>query len=235
MIVGDMNISRALLLACIAMAVSGCQLLPGGSDSSRDTQVRRLPPTIDRSGNVSSSIVDQQCLTHLGATGARFSPLPNATDGPGCTRINAVSLTDLQGDLHRLGVSNLGPVTCGTAGTFADWARYGVDRAARAYLGSAIARIETMGSYVCRNVAGSSKRSAHARAEAIDISGFVLEDGRRITVKGDWNAGTSAEKKFLRVVRESACKRFGTVLSPDYNAAHADHLHLEFGDSSFCR
>ena len=92
-----------------------------------------------------------------------------------------------------------------------------------------------MGSYVCRNVAGSSKRSAHARAEAIDISGFVLEDGRRITVKGDWNAGTSAEKKFLRVVRESACKRFGTVLSPDYNAAHADHLHLEFGDSSFCR
>tara|TARA_R100001129_G_scaffold22404_1_gene14189 strand:+ start:1026 stop:1718 length:693 start_codon:yes stop_codon:yes gene_type:complete len=230
-----MDASRPLLLACIAMAVSGCQLLPGGGDNARDTQVRRVPPTIDRSGNVSPSPVDQQCLAHLSATGAQFSPLPNATDAPGCTRINAVSLSDLQGDAGRLGVSHLGPVTCGTAGTFADWARYGVDRAARAYLGSGIERIETMGSYVCRNVAGSSKRSAHARAEAIDISGFVLKDGRRVSVQGDWNAGTSAEKKFLRVVRQSACKRFGTVLSPDYNAAHADHLHLEFGDSSFCR
>ena len=52
---------------------------------------------------------------------------------------------------------------------------------------------------------------------------------------GDWKGGSSDERQFLRVVRESACKRFGTVLSPDYNAAHADHLHLEVGDSSFCR
>jgi len=226
---------RLLFLTCIALALPGCQLLPGGGGAAQDTQPRRMPPTIDRSGTVAPSLVDQQCLAHLGATGAHFSPLVNSSEAPGCSQINAVSLTDLQGDMSRLGISSLGAVTCSTAGTFADWARYGVDRAARAYLGSGIARIETMGSYACRNVAGSSKRSAHARAEAIDIAGFVLEDGRRITVKADWNAGSSAEKKFLRVVRQSACKRFGTVLSPDYNAAHADHLHLEFGDGSFCR
>ena len=226
---------RLLFLTCIALALPGCQLLPGGRGAAQDTQPRRMPPTIDRSGTVAPSLVDQQCLAHLGATGARFSPLVNSSEAPGCSQINAVSLTDLQGDMSRLGISSLGAVTCSTAGTFADWARYGVDRAARAYLGSGIARIETMGSYACRNVAGSSKRSAHARAEAIDIAGFVLEDGRRITVKADWNAGSGAEKKFLRVVRQSACKRFGTVLSPDYNAAHADHLHLEFGDGSFCR
>ena len=120
------------------------------------------------------------------------------------------------------------------ANTFAAWARYGVDRAARQILGSPLARIETMGSYSCRNVAGTSRRSAHSRAEAVDIGAFVLEDGRRISVKSGWNAGEK-EREFLRTVHRSACKRFGTVLGPDYNAAHADHLHLEHGDGSFCR
>ena len=86
-----------------------------------------------------------------------------------------------------------------------------------------------------RNIAGSTRRSAHARAEAIDIAAFVLEDGRRVSVLDDWNNGTGAEREFLRVVSRSACKRFGTVLGPEYNAAHANHLHLEIGGGSFCR
>lgn len=92
-----------------------------------------------------------------------------------------------------------------------------------------------MGSYSCRNVAGTSRRSAHSRAEAIDIAAFILEDGRRISVLDDWTGGSRAEREFLRVVQRSACKRFGTVLGPDYNAAHRDHFHLEWGKSSFCR
>jgi len=120
------------------------------------------------------------------------------------------------------------------AESFAGWARYGVDRAARQILGSPLVRIETMGSYSCRNVAGSGRLSAHARAEAIDVSAFVLADGRRIGVLNDWNGG-SAEKKFLRVIHDSACKRFGTVLGPNYNAAHHNHFHLELGDGRFCR
>ena len=32
---------------------------------------------------------------------------------------------------------------------------------------------------------------------------------------------------FLREVRDGACDLFATVLSPDYNAAHADHFHLD--------
>lgn len=133
------------------------------------------------------------------------------------------------------GVSNIGPVQCQVASTFGDWARFGVDRAARQILGSPLARIETMGSYSCRNVAGSNRRSAHATAGAIDVSAFVLEDGRRISLTEDWNGGTAAEREFLRVVHKSACKRFGTVLGPEYNRAHADHFHLEGTGSSFCR
>jgi hypothetical protein len=146
-----------------------------------------------------------------------------------------VQLSALSGDDGMFGVSNLGPVKCATARAFTEWARFGVDRAARQILGSPLARIETMGSYACRNVAGTGRRSAHARAEAIDVSGFVLEDGRRIALERDWNGGTAAEREFLRIVHRSACKRFGTVLGPEYNAAHRDHFHLEGTGPRFCR
>ena len=36
-------------------------------------------------------------------------------------------------------------------------------------------------------------------------------------------------------VRDKACRSFGSVLSPDYNAAHADHLHLDMAPWMMCR
>jgi hypothetical protein len=110
-----------------------------------------------------------------------------------------------------------------------------VDRAAQQILGSALVRIETMGSYNCRNVGGSNRRSAHATANAIDVSAFVLADGRRVSVLGNWSGGTAQERRFLNVVHGSACKRFGTVLGPAYNPAHRDHLHLELSGKAYCR
>jgi len=53
-----------------------------------------------------------------------------------------------------------------------------------------------------------------------------LSDGRRISVVGDWQ-GDDAKARFLRQVRDGACDLFATTLSPDYNAAHRDHLHLD--------
>lgn len=177
----------------------------------------------------------RQCLAELGATRASFAPLPDQYSSGGCSTLNTVLLSSLQSDYASLALSNIGPVTCPLANTFAGWARYGVDRAARQILGSALVRIETMGSYSCRNVAGTGRLSAHATANAIDVSAFILADGRRISVLDDWTQGTSAERQFLRVVHESACKRFGTVLGPDYNAAHRNHLHVETGGGSYCR
>ena len=34
--------------------------------------------------------------------------------------------------------------------------------------------------------------------------------------------------------RDDACRIFGTTLSPDYNAVHHDHLHLEAGRPGLC-
>ena len=44
-----------------------------------------------------------------------------------------------------------------------------------------------------------------------------------------------AVRRFLETIHASACKRFGTVLSPAYNAAHHNHLHLEDDRANFCR
>ena len=219
-------------LSCAAL-VSGCSALPEESRErqsvSASSPSRTLPAP--RTGSAA------QCLTSLGSAGAHFSPLPDRYIDQGCTNLNTVQLASLSSDSQSLAVTNLGPVTCEVSQVFAGWARFGVDRAARQILGSPIRSIETMGSYSCRNVAGSGRRSAHSTGEAIDVSGFVLEDGRRVTVRGGWNGGTEREREFLRVVQQSACKRFGTVLGPDYNAAHYDHLHVEgvIATKSYCR
>jgi hypothetical protein len=209
-----------------ALALLGaCSMLPGSERAPvrRSTQVFTPSPET------------RQCLSQLGSARASFTPLPDQYYGAGCRTVGTVKLASLRSDRQDLALSNLGPVTCPLAESFASWARYGVDRAAQQILGSALVRIETMGSYSCRNVAGTDRRSGHATASAIDVSGFVLADGRRITLTQGWAGGSAADRQFLRTIHTSACKRFGMVLGPAYNAAHRDHLHLEQSSLGMCR
>lgn len=235
---------RGWTLAVAALALAGCgSLVPGGSGGAAPgnasararAPARPAVPVGSAPQSYAQRAEDASCLADLGASGARFDPLPDTYAAPGCNKLGTVQLMALAGDRAPLSISNMGPVRCGVAKAFGDWARFGVDRAARQILGSPVARIETMGSYACRNVAGSERRSAHARAEAIDVSAFVLADGRRIVLRRDWDDGDAATREFLRVVHKSACKRFGTVLGPEYNAAHEDHFHLEGTGAKFCR
>jgi hypothetical protein len=211
----------------LALMLGGCVDIPHSRDARQS--VARSATTITLSPTA------RLCLAELGATKANFSPMPDKYFGGGCSTVNTVQLASLRSDDAVLALSNLGPVTCPLANTFAAWARFGVDRAARQVLGSALVRIETMGSYNCRNVAGTARRSGHATANAIDIAAFVLADGQRISVLGDWHQGTRAEREFLRIVHASACKRFGTSLGPAYNAAHANHFHVEVDGDGFCK
>ena len=136
-------------------------------------------------------------------------------------------------------VTGLKAMRCGIARSFAGWVRYGIAPAARQILGSDLVRVETYGTYVCRNTIGTAaaytKLSGHAIANAVDVSGLVLADGRRVTILQGWNSDDDDTRRFLQVIHASACKRFGTVLSPDYNAAHRNHLHLEDDHAGFCR
>ena len=170
------------------------------------------------------------CQRDLRELGVDFAPLPDRQFGAGCGIVGTVKLLDIG-----VPTTNLGAVRCGQARTYAQWARNAVAPAAFQILGSELAKIESMGSYACRNVAGTGRRSGHAIANAIDIGGFQLKDGRRITILNDWNASDPDVRRFLQTISASACKRFGTVLGPNYNAAHRNHLHLEDDKEIFCR
>ena len=115
---------------------------------------------------------------------------------------------------------------CAVTAAMALWTRDVVQPAAERYFGQEVVELENLGSYNCRTIAGSAAQSQHSTANAIDISAFVLADGTRITLINDWAPG-DRRSEFLRAVRDGSCGLFSTVLSPDHNAAHADHFHFD--------
>ena len=127
-------------------------------------------------------------------------------------------------------------LSCPMLAAMAVWERHDVQPLAKAILGSPVVRVNHLGSYACRNVNNAEKgpRSEHAQANAIDVAGFTLADGRRIAVRDDWG-GEGPKAEFLRAVHDHACGRFAAVLGPSYNRLHADHFHLDMGPFSLCR
>ena len=211
----------------VAVGIAALLLASCTGRDERRAQPRPSPP--DRLTIDSPQV--RVCLANLGQL-ARFQALPDRDYGGGCYSFGSVRLLD-----SGVPIANLGAMNCSLAATFAAWVRNGVMPATRLYLGAELARVETFGSYSCRNVNGSlaGRLSEHASANAVDVSGFVLADGRRITLKQDWTSPDPAVRSFLLAIRTSACRRFKTVLSPDYNRLHADHFHLDMGRGPFCR
>ncbi len=108
------------------------------------------------------------------------------------------------------------------------WITTVVEPAALQTYGVPLAEITVAASYACRpmnNVSGAML-SEHGHANALDVSAFTLADGTRITVKAGWN-GDLRDRAFLRTIHDAACSEFTTVLSPDYDRNHHDHLHVD--------
>jgi len=171
----------------------------------------------------------RQCVGKLDRVVARYALLPDRNFSPRCSALGAVQLRDIGTP-----TTNLGAMTCPLAFAFTQWVQSDLQVPAMGEFGSAVVKVETFGTYSCRNIAGSGRLSEHASANAIDVSGFVLADGRRVSVLGGWN-GDARKGRFLRAVRAAACRRFNTVLGPDYNADHRDHMHFDMGRGPFCR
>lgn len=169
----------------------------------------------------------EECRAVLERSGVAFAALEPAGEGE-CRREDRTIVAD----------NPLFPAeprtTCAVGAALQLWLRRGVQPAAEEILGSRIETIEHLGTYSCRRLYGreDGRWSEHATGNAIDISAFVLEDGRRISVRADWDDKGDAGR-FLREARDAACGTFGTVLSPDYNAAHADHFHLDQASRGF--
>src|SRR5690606_39965142 len=107
----------------------------------------------------------------------RLQPVEDRSTGPGCGFDNAVRISRTS-----VAVGEAFTLSCRAALSLAMWERHALQQAAQTHLGSPVARIEHFGSYSCRNLYGreGGRRSRHATADALDIAGFVLEDGRQI-------------------------------------------------------
>lgn len=170
-----------------------------------------------------------RCEAVLKEGGVAFVREPDREAG-GCSTTGAVRLQS-----PATALTPAGPVmTCGQALAYAFWTRHALQPAARAELGEPVARIEHYGTFSCRNVAGSARLSQHAYANAIDIAAFRTASGKRVSVLHDFD-DPGPKGRFLRRVRDGACPWYTAVLSPDYNAAHKDHLHLDRGPFRACR
>ncbi|WP_428151815.1 extensin family protein [Brevundimonas sp.] len=176
-----------------------------------------------------------QCEAELDAARVTFSPTPDRVNSETCGLTAAGVLGPDMGTVARMAPGDV-TMTCALAAAVSIWRRQSVEPAARELLGSDVVEIDHMGVYACRpvNNQAGNRPSAHSRAAALDFSGVRLRDGRRITVAADWNDG-GPEAAFLKRIRDDACKVFGTTLSPDYNALHHDHLHLEAESGRLCR
>lgn len=121
--------------------------------------------------------------------------------------------------------------SCPVAAALLLWDEQVLQPAAERHFGSAVTGLLHAGSFSCRRLYGREEGawSEHATADAVDILGFRLANGRTISVLRDWPRGGPAAA-FLREARDGACGMFTTVLSPDYNAAHRDHFHLDMAD-----
>ncbi|SAL60056.1 hypothetical protein AWB71_03343 [Caballeronia peredens] len=174
----------------------------------------------------------QLCDAALARSGLVYRAMADSTSAAGC-ELKDVARVTRSGDT---GFSAPFLATCPLALGMAYFEHQYLQPAALETYGERVARIEHVGSYACRNVnhQQNAALSQHASANAIDLTGFVLDDGKRITL-ARWDDASSPDARFLRRVHEGACRSFDTTLGPDYNALHETHFHVDMGPYSLCR
>lgn len=140
----------------------------------------------------------------------------------GCGVSNPVRVHEVDG----VRLSQPSIMTCQTAHALHDWVKDGIRPAIRR-LGGGISQLQVAAHYTCRtrNNRTGEKISEHGRGNAIDISGFKLENDRVISVESGWN--DRVEGNVLRRLHGAGCGPFSTVLGPASDRHHRDHFHLD--------
>jgi hypothetical protein len=223
--------SLVVLLVTAGAAAYFSRYLPDRWNPWKPLRIDEAPNFLTRVKMLRLKENAAMCLGVLAQSDMRYASVPDAVKGPGCSFTNVVMIQGLTADVNRPFA-----LSCPAAVSLAMWEQHVLQPAAEAVFSTPVIKIEHFGSYSCRNIYHREKgpRSLHATAEAVDISAFVLSDGRRIKISNDWQHDTP-ESLFLHEVRDGACPIFSAVLGPDYNAAHHDHFHLDVGSYRACR
>ena len=147
---------------------------------------------------------------------------PGACGGDDLVRLEAVVLPDKR----RVAVKPAAILRCRMASAVAQWVREDV-AALAAGLGTTVSELDNFDSFECRgrNRVAGAKLSEHGRANALDVRGVKLANGRMLSLT-DRNAPRDIREKAMA----SVCARFTTVLGPGSDGYHEDHIHLDLAE-----
>jgi hypothetical protein len=155
--------------------------------------------------------------------GKKIAPIRSNVRG--CGVPDAVAVTSVAG----VRLSQAATVDCSIAKALNAW----VDQVAQPAFDGKLVELRVAAHYACRgrnNVRGA-RISEHGKGNAIDISAFVLANGRTLTVKDNYN-------RLLRRIYKAACPYFKTALGPGSDGYHEDHFHFDTADrqsGGYCR
>lgn len=163
----------------------------------------------------------RQALTEDIAIAPSLPPIagPGACGGTDIVRLEAIVLPDAS----RVPLKPAATLRCEMATAVARWVRE--DMAPLALrLGSSLREMDNFDSYDCRgrNRVVGAIISEHGKANAIDVRGFRLADGRALSFTDRVLAMETRDS-----VKASACARFTTVLGPGSDWYHEDHIHFD--------
>ncbi|MFZ5692351.1 MAG: extensin family protein [Pseudomonadota bacterium] len=158
---------------------------------------------------------------------AVIEPLPSF-GGPGdCGATDVVRLQAIiQPDKSQVAVSPPATMRCSMAEALATWVREDLT-ATTAQLGSTPRALDNYASYDCRgrNRVAGARISEHGLANAIDVRGVHLANGRFAEF-----TDRRISREFREAVRKSVCARFTTVLGPGSDGHHETHIHMDLAE-----
>jgi hypothetical protein len=230
---------RPPLLAILILTgagIAGCSNLGGpleGETPGRKVQHGHATPA----QALSHAEADKQLL----ALGVQYRRVPDEESDRGCDVKDAVELTAI----GSVKLTRPALLTQEMAIRMGRWVKESLEPEAQKQFRQQIAAIDVGGSYSCRNIYGkpfggrfAGRLSEHAFANAIDIGGYKLADGRSVDYVKHWHV-KDGSSEFLQATSLTACETFNTTLTPDYDRFHRNHIHIDAspkkeGDARFC-
>lgn len=128
-----------------------------------------------------------QCATILKTVSADYEMLPPMRQGE-CGDPAPVKLKALTINGQRVALEPAATVNCPMVAATNRWLATAILPQAKAMLGEPVTAISVMSSYSCRSVYNDPGRklSQHAKANALDIAGFITKGGKKILLLSDW-------------------------------------------------
>lgn len=166
-----------------------------------------------------------ECLAGLKAAGFEIEPAePPQVSNELCRIETPVWVPTKPETIVRL--ANQPILACRFAGPFGHWIGDLVAPLVADIKGSELKAVQTGPGFECRNRsrATTGKLSSHAQGLAIDIASFELANGATLRIKPEPDI---ASDPALAALRKAACGWFTTILGPDSDEAHQDHLHVD--------